>query len=151
MKKLILSIFLAILIGLIFSKIVFNQYNKELVEVFADEEIIYVFQQGVYSNLENVAKYTKNSNFYIVEEDDPYFRVYVAITKNKQYINKIKEVFIELGNDIYVRELKVNNLAFLELLAQYDKLTANSETAEQILQIQKQVLSKYEELVIRNE
>jgi hypothetical protein len=42
-------------------------------------------------------------------------------------------------------------MEFLELLKQYDLLFESSNGDNELLQIEKQVLSKYEELVLRNE
>lgn len=151
MKKFIFTIMLAIIIGVIYGKLIFNQYDKELKDVFKEKEKIYILQQGVYSKLENVEKNTSKVDFYIVEKDDQYYRVYVGITKNQNNINKIKEIFTKVGNDIYVREIFNNNEVFLEVLDQYDLLLSQVNDKEPILQIQKQVLSKYEELVIGDE
>ncbi len=151
MKKFFITVLLAVIIGGLFGKLVFNQYDRELQMVFKDEEVIYVLQQGVYSNYENIEKNMVSINYYIVHKDEDYYRVYVGITKDMDNVDKMRELFINNGNDIYVRELKNDNSSFLEVLGQYDMLLAHSNEEDQILQIQKQVLSKYEELVIGNE
>lgn len=151
MKKFIITVLIAILIGYIYGKIVFNQYDKKLEKVFNQTETLYFLQQGVYSNKENVLKYANKINYYLVIKDDDFYRVYVGITKNKNNINKIKEIYTNSGNEIYVREIASSNAGFFEVLNQYDMLLESVEGENQILQIQKQVLSKYEELVINNE
>lgn len=148
MKKFFVTVLLAILIGIIFGKIMFNQYDGKLKEVFNEEEKVYFLQQGVYSSLENVSKHTTKVNHYVVEKDDLYYRVYAGITKNKKNIDKIREVLIAAGNDIYVRELNLNQTSFLDVLTQYDLLLEKTDEKTQILQIQKQVLNQYKELVI---
>ena len=151
MKKFFITVFFAIMIGVLYGKVIFNQYDKELEEVFSENENIYILQQGVYSSLDNVEKNTTKIDYFIIERDDKYYRVYIGITKDKDNINKIREIYTKDGNDIYVREVNNNNMAFLEVLGQYDLLLEKSIEKNQILQIQKQVLAKYEELVIRNE
>jgi hypothetical protein len=151
MKKTIMLFILAVAIGALYGKIVFNQYDKEIEKVFQQTEKIYVLQQGVYSQLENVEKNTSKLDNYVVEKDEPYFRVYVAMTKNNANVNKMKEIFIKAGNDIYVREVTMNNKAFLDILGQYDLLLNRTNDKDLILQIQSQVLNKYKELVLKNE
>ncbi|HHX16677.1 MAG TPA: hypothetical protein GX725_02015 [Mollicutes bacterium] len=150
MKKILMPIIGAIVIGLILGKVLFSQYEKKLDPVFEEKEKIYVLQQGVYSSAENVEKHTTNLDYYIVDKDNEYYRVYVAITHNKDNVEKLKQHYKSKGNDIYVRELDVKNLEFLELIKQYDLLLESSGDNE-IEQIEKQVISKYEELITRGE
>ena len=151
MKKILTPIIFAIAIGLILGKVLFSQYEKKLNPVFEEKEKIYVLQQGVYSSLENVEKYTTHLDYYIVDKDNDYYRVYVAITHNKDNVEKLKKHYKSKGNDIYVRELEINSLEFFELIKQYDLLLENSSEGNEIEQIEKQVISKYEELIIRVE
>jgi hypothetical protein len=151
MKKILVPLIGAIAIGLFLGKYFFDQYEDKIDTVFQNDETIYVLQQGVYSTPENVEKYTTKLDYYITHHDDKYYRVYVAITHNKNNIKRLEEYFLNKGNDIYVRELTTNNVEFFELLKQYDLLLESSSGNEELVQIEKQVISKYEELVLRNE
>lgn len=151
MKKILIPLISAIAIGLILGLYVFSQYEKDLNTISQEDETIYILQAGVYSNEENVKKYTTKVNYYITHHDGNYYRVYVAITHNKDLVDRLEECFVSKGNDIYVREQKINNLEYLELLRQYDLLLQSSSGDDELLQIEKQVLSKYEELILRNE
>ncbi len=151
MKKVLIIGFLAIIVGAVLGKIMFDQYEKEIVEVLKETEVIYIFQQGVYSTVDNVEKNTNNLENYIIVEDEDYYRVYVGATKKKENINKIREAFVKAGNDIYVRELNTDNQSFLEILGQYDTLLASANEEKQVFQISKQVINMYEEMVVRNE
>lgn len=151
MKKIFVPLVSAIVIGLILGKYFFSQYESKIDTVFQSDEKIYVLQQGVYSTPENVTKYTTKLDYYITHHDDKYYRVYVAITHNKNNVTRLEEYFLSKGNDIYVRELSTNNLEFLELIKQYDLLLESGSGDSELLQIEKQVLSKYEELILRNE
>ncbi len=151
MKKIGAPLICAILVGLGLGVYLFSQYEKKLENVFQDDEIIYILQTGVYSSAENAHKYATNVEYYIIHPDDKYYRVYGAITHNKDLVNRLKEYLVSKGNDIYVREIPINNLEFLELLKQYDLLLQSSGSDDELLQIEKQVLSKYEELILRDE
>jgi hypothetical protein len=149
MKKILVPLFSAIVIGLILGKYFFAQYEGKVDAVFQSDEKIYILQQGVYSNMDNVKKYTTKLDNYIVEEDGKYFRVYAAITSNKDNVIRLKEYFISKGNDIYVRELSTNNKEFLELLKQYDLLLESGSGDNELIQIEKQVIDRYKELVLK--
>ncbi len=152
MKKTILIILFAVLISLTFGNYIFSLYNGEVTPVTVDlDEMVYVIQQGVYSSEENAHKNSKDLDFYIVKKDNDYYRVYVGLTHDKNISEKIKEIYTDGGKDIYVYEKKINNDAFIEVLKQYDNILNERNKAEEILSIQKQVLSKYRELVLEDE
>jgi hypothetical protein len=151
MKKLILPILSAIALGFIIGKYLFSQYEGKIDSVLKSEETIYVLQQGVYSTLDNAKNGASKLNYYVIDKDDNYYRVYVAITYNKDNVSKLEGYYVSKGNDIYVRELKTDNPEFLELLKQYDLLLESSGGDNELLQIEKQILSHYEELILKDE
>ncbi|MFA5409509.1 MAG: hypothetical protein WC343_12115 [Bacilli bacterium] len=151
MKKILIPLIFAVVIGLVIGKYLFSQYENEINTVLESDEVIYVLQQGVYSTSDNATKYTTNLDYYIVHHDDTYYRVYVAITHNKDNVERLEEYYVAKGNDIYVRELSTDNAEFIELLKQYDLLLESSSGDNELLQIEKQILSQYEELVLANE
>lgn len=148
--KFIFPLIIAILIGYGFGKLVFNNYSKNINDVFSESSKVYFLQQGVYSSIKTMENNTTQVANYIYEKDGNYYKTYVAITKNADNINKLKETFNNLGNDIYVKEMIITNKTFLDLLKQYDDLISLSNDNSNILSITKQVLTKYKELVVDN-
>ena len=69
--------------------------------------------------------------------------------KNKN-LTKIKGYYEEKGYIISVREFNVENDAFLTMLEQYDTLLLESDDLEIIDGLCSQVLTKYEEMVLKN-
>ncbi|MFA5602533.1 MAG: hypothetical protein WDA21_02210 [Bacilli bacterium] len=153
--KFIFSILLSIIIGYLFGQILFNQYNNRVIDVFNEKNTIYFLQQGVYSNKETMETNTESINNYIYVKKNNHYKVYVGITGDSDNAEKLKEIFVNMGNDIYVKEENISNLEFIETLKQYDNLLKQTSTdttsIDDILMIEKQVLSKYEELVLKNE
>lgn len=151
MKKLVIYMGLAIIIGVMYGKVIFKQYQQNLEKVFTETSNIYLFQVGAFSSLESVEANVSKFDYYVMEKDDEYYRVYVGVTQDEKNLAKIKEMFAANGNNIYVREVTNQNEAFLTILKQYDLLLEAATTPAQINQIEKQVLAKYEELVINHE
>jgi predicted small secreted protein len=149
MKKFVLPIFAAILIGVIIGKYLFSQYEGKIDVALKNDETIYVLQQGVYSNFDNAKNAASKLNYYVIDKDDKYYRIYVAITYNQNNVSKLEEYYVSKGNDIYVRELKIDNPEFLDLLKQYDLLLESSSGDNELLQIEKQILTNYEELILK--
>jgi hypothetical protein len=151
MKKFLAIISFAVIMSLLFGKYIFNFY-KETSEKVSNtvEEKVYFIQQGAYSSEESANNNSKDLNFYIIEKEETYYKVYVGITQNEEFSNKIKEIYSSMNKSIYVKEKIVSSLAFLEILKQYDNLLKDKTTNDEILNIEKQVLSKYKELVLQN-
>jgi len=142
------SIIFAIFLGYVFGKVIFNQYNKNLLDVFIEKTPVFFLQQGVYSSVESLEENTKNLKNYVYVNDNNYYRVYVAITRDSENINKLKEMFVKKGNDIYVKELEVSNKEFINILEQYDKLIKLTTDEASVDNIIKETLIKYQELVV---
>ena len=86
----------------------------------------------------------------VIDEEDGY-HVYAGITSNKNIANRIKEFFKDQGNNIYVKEKYVNNYDFISILNEYEKITDITNNGEDLMKIEKIIISNYEEMVVENE
>ena len=93
---------------------------------------------------------TKNLSDYFYFKDKDGYHVIVGVVENKKNIKKITDSF-DIKNNIYIKEVTTNNMEFIESLRQYDNLLNNIKDKEEIISAEKQILSKYEELVLYNE
>ena len=51
--------------------------------------------------------------------------------------------------NIYMKNIKITNSEFSNILEQYDNLVSNTNDKETIINAEKQILSKYEELILQ--
>lgn len=150
-KTTILYILSAILIGVFIGKYVYNGYQNETKEAFKDmNENIYLLQYGVYSSNDSMVENTKNLKNYFYYIENNKYHVIIGVTMDKDLKDKIKKAN-SIDNDIYIKKVSINNDEFIESLKQYDNLIKNTEDKTTILTAEKQILSKYEELIINNE
>lgn len=150
-KTTILYILGAILIGVFIGKYVYNGYQNETKEAFKDmNENIYLLQYGVYSSNDSMVENTKNLKDYFYYIENNKYHVIIGVTMDKDLKDKIKKAN-SIDNDIYIKKVSINNDEFIESLKQYDNLIKNTEDKTTILTAEKQILSKYEELIINNE
>ena len=119
-------------------------------EVFNELNEVYIMQYGVYSNEENMKNNTKELSNYMYYKDDIGFHVIIGIVENKDNSEKIKESY-GIKDNIYIRKENINNMEFIMNLKQYDKLISNTDDKNEIINAEKQILSKYEELILNNE
>ncbi len=151
-NKKIYYILMAVIIGVLIGKYIYNGYEKEVTTAFAEnkKENIYLLQYGVYSSNESMIQNTKNLKKYFYYVDNNNYHVLIGITKEKKLKDKIVDAY-NINDEIYLKQVKVDNLEFIELLNQYDILVENSNNKSTILNSQNQILSKYEELILRSE
>ena len=59
MKK-IKYILIAIIIGMIIGKYIFNQYNNQSIQTMSEGNYVYLLQYGVYKDINNIKKSSQN-------------------------------------------------------------------------------------------
>jgi len=145
MKNNLLTILLSILIGFLLTKFTFNQYETDynLTTVFNSSEEVTFLKLGIFDKLDNI-----DITNYIYNTIDNKYHVYIGITKDKENIKKIKELYKETEYDITETTISIDNKEFIEILTQYDLLLNEVTDSEVIKTISTSILSKYEELVI---
>ncbi len=147
--KFTVPLLLAIISGFLLGKVMFNQYEDKISikPVFGEiGEDVYFIQLGVYSSKEDMEKNVVNLTSYIYEEISDSYYVYVGLTNDVKNADKLKGYFEDLGYNIYVKQLKINNSEFLKQLKQYDALLSKTDDSGAIKTICNDVLKKYEEL-----
>ena len=148
MKKYIVPFIICVSIGLIMGKIMFEQYDKtETVSATVNSYPVYFFQAGVYEQEQNMKNASSRYESYIsIKKDDKYY-VFLAMTKNEENMEKLKGYFKNLGYDIYVKKINIDNKGFIENLEQYDILLKEATTNDEINAVNKSVLATYEEMM----
>jgi len=149
-SKLIVPITLSIFIGSYLGFLLFKQYKNTSQSVFNETTPVYFLQQGVYSTKESMESNTKLLSDYIYSLEDNQYRVFVALTTNKDNAEKIKTIFNNKQIDIYIKESSISDASFVEKLKQYDELIKTSEDESVIIGLLKQILSEYELVVKSN-
>lgn len=150
-KQKIIYILAAIIIGITIGKYIYSSYKEETLETFkSNDEDIYLLQYGVYKNENVMIENTKKLKNYFYYKEENEYHVIIGIIKNKNLKQKIVDSYKITGN-IYMKGVKINNSEFLNLLDQYDNLISNTDDKDTIISAEKQVLSKYEELILQSE
>ena len=145
MKKYLFPLVLCTVLGIFMGTFLIKQYSTNTLNTFSEKNIVYFLKLGVYDTKELMDNNTKDFNYYIYREVDSKFHVYVAITKNKDNLEKLKGYFKNKGYIINEEEFDIKNESFITVLNQYDELLKNTDDEKTISAICNQILSKYEE------
>ena len=150
-KQKIIYILAAAIIGIAIGKYIYSSYKEETLQTFkSNDEDIYLLQYGVYKNENVMVENTKKLKNYFYYKEENGYHVIIGIIKNKNLKQKIVDSY-KITENIYMKGVKTNNSEFLNLLDQYDNLISNTDDKDTIISAEKQVLSKYEELILQSE
>lgn len=138
MKKKLLFISLSILLGMLFTFFVLNKENT-----YAKEEyLVYAFQTGAFNNEENAIDYKNQLSSAIILKENNLYKVYVAIYKDIDIINKMLVYFENNNINIYLKSLSVSK-EFYNNLGTYEELLKNSENDNVYSKINLSILNNY--------
>lgn len=124
-------------------------YEKapESISVFRENDTYYFLQEGAYSSKKIMQENVKDlTNKLTTFEDNKYY-VYVGITKNKKNALKIQKIYEDMGYQIYIKEVVLDNEEFANNVTQFDLLVNESESSEDVLTVEEVVLANYEEII----
>lgn len=146
-KNLLFVIFVFI-IGIYIGSYLYNK-KKETKEVFKINSKVYLLQFGVYSSIDKMKENGKSLQEYFYFNDEKGYHIIIGITLNKDLVNKIKNAYNV--DEIYLKETEIGNNEFIENLKQYDNFISSLKDNNSIIEAEKQILSKYEEMVLKSE
>jgi len=146
MKKLITICLFTTTLSILFGIYIFSSYKKSIENIINASSInekVYVLLYGSYNTKEKVD--ALNLDNYILENENGFYKVYVGVNFSLENATKIKEIYKEKGNIIYIREKNINNLEFIDYLQSNDIDFSNFDK-EKILSIENNIINKYKEI-----
>ena len=124
-------------------------YEKapESISVFRENDTYYFLQEGAYSSKKIMQENVKDLTNKLTTFEDNKNYVYVGITKNKKNALKIQKIYKDMGYQIYIKEVVLDNEEFANNVIQFDLLVNESESSEDVLTVEEVVLANYEEII----
>lgn len=146
MKKILLFSSIFILLGFYVGNSIFSK-RIALINEINKNNTYYFLEEGVYSSPEilenNVSKITQK----VISKNNNYYYVYIGITKDIDIAEKIKDLYEERGYKINIKEKKLKNEEFSNNVTQFDILLEEATTFDEVLTIEKIILSNYDDLI----
>ena len=142
MKKILLSIMCAIILGSVFGFIIYKRfYNKEELVSSMINKQVYAFQIGVFESIDNANK-LKNKYDGVIVLDNSKYRVYVALTSSLDTLSILKNYYNDLGISYYIKQINVSD-SILDLINSGDEMILLTDK-DNYKAIIKNVLKEYE-------
>lgn len=152
MKKTIIWIIFALVCGGLLGRITFNFYEKLGTQnVISYDKYVYLLMYGKYNSFDDMKNNVTDLDRYIFIKKDNIYYVYLAISKTKDNMNKIKKIYDNKNIKCKIVREIIDNEEFIQNLNEYEKLLTATEDDNSILIIEKQILSCYESVVVAGE
>lgn len=149
-KNKVVLVLSAIILGYIFSNLMFSEYNKKIDSVFAISTKAYFLKYNEYQDLEAMTKDTKSlSEFLYIREQNKY-KVYLGISKKKKNINKIKGIYQKMKINTNIEQRVIFSNDFINAINQYDTLVASINDQKTLLNINQKILNNYKQMEVVN-
>ena len=71
----------------------------------------------------------------------------VVLQRTKKNALKIQKIYEDMGYQIYIKEVVLDNEEFANNVTQFDLLVNESESSEDVLTVEEVVLANYEEII----
>lgn len=140
-KKVVMPIFLSILCGLVCGRVMFSIYEEKGSSLL-NSNLIYLLEDSTYEDYDTMRASTLSTNYIYYEEDGKYKAV-IAMTKNKDNIDKIKKVY---DKELKVSEYLLSDEDINSKLEEYDLKIKDTTDEEEIKQIIIEMINIYKGL-----
>ncbi len=145
MKKTMLLAVIFVVLGAVCGNYLYKK-APDTVSVFQTNQTFYFLQEGIYSSKDIMQENVGDlMNKLAVLEDNKYY-VYVGITMDQDNANKIKKIYENMGYQIYIKKMTLDNEEFASNVSQFDLLVQESDTDEDVLTVEEVVLANYEQI-----
>ena len=145
MKKTMLLAVIFVVLGAVCGNYLYKK-APDTVSVFQTNQTFYFLQEGIYSSKDIMQENVGDlMNKLAVLEDNKYY-VYVGITMDQNNANKIKKIYENMGYQIYIKKMTLDNEEFASNVSQFDLLVQESDTDEDVLTVEEVVLANYEQI-----
>lgn len=138
MKKNILLVLFSLISGVLFTVFILNKEN-----IYAKEEyLVYAFQVGAYESVDNAQDMISKLPSGISIKEDNLYKVYSAIYKDIDLVNKMITYFKDNNINIYLKTINVSK-DFYYILDNYEKIISKTEDTAVYDKVNQSILNTY--------
>lgn len=139
-KQIVVPIFLSVLCGFICGRLMFSIYEEKGKNIL-ELNTIYLLKDNSYNDYDSM-KASSLSNNYIYYEDEGKYNTIIAITKNKDNIDKIKETY---NKELTIMEYILKDEEMNNKLEAYDLELTKAQKDEDIKEVINKMINVYKD------
>ena len=139
-KKVVIPIFLSVVCGTICGRLMFSIYEEKGYNIL-NSNTVYLLEDSIYEDFDTMKANTISANYIYYEEDGKYNAV-IAMTKNKDNIDKIKKVY---NKELKVTEYLLNNEEINTKIEEYDNRLLSIDNTDEIKELIVEMINIYKD------
>lgn len=139
-KQIVVPIFLSVLCGFICGRLMFSIYEEKGKNIL-ELNTIYLLKDNSYNDYDSM-KASSLSNNYIYYEDEGKYNTIIAITKNKDNIDKIKKAY---NKELTIMEYLLKDEEMNNKLEAYDLELTKAQKDEDIKEVINKMINVYKD------
>lgn len=140
LKKIFVPIFLSVICGAICGRLIFSIYEDKEKNIIMGNTI-YLIEDTTYDSYDNMKASTLSTNYIYYKENNKY-NVVVAMTKNKDNIEKIKKMY---NKELKISKYLISDEELNNTINLYDKKISSSDNNEEIKKFINEMISIYKD------
>lgn len=142
MKKYVKFLLIAIFIGIVLAFVFYKDITREVRALTKKEEVISLFQVGVFKNESNATNFANTFSSSLVFKDGDYFRVIIAAVYHEEAKKKLEVFFSGEEINYYLKEVRVNK-TLIKDVENFEKIILKSDNKEVINNVNNSILSLF--------
>mgnify|MGYP003177871997 CR=1 FL=1 len=139
MKKYLKILGVAIIFGGLLAYLFYYDINKEVRAISKKEEVITLFQVGVFKDYNNATFFSKTFPSSLIYKDNDYYRVIIAISYHEETKLKLESIYQNSEIEYYEKEIRINK-DFIEKISNYESIILKSNKEEVINNVNNSIL-----------
>ncbi len=147
MKKYLKILLVACMCGALIAFFFYKDINKEVRAITKKEEVITLFQVGVFKNYQNAQKVADTYQASYIYKNEDYYRVIISLSSLKDNILKLENIYQNKEINYYKKEIKVTK-SFIEKIASYESILQKSDNEEVINNLESSMLSLFDTYIL---
>ena len=146
MKKYFRILLFSISIGGILAYFFYRDISKEVRAISKKEEVVTLFQTGVFKNYDNALEFSKTFASSIVYEDNDYYRVIIALTYHEDVKTKLEVMYTNKEINYYLKEVRVSK-DLIEKISKFESIILKSDKEEVIDNVNNSILKLFDSYI----
>lgn len=143
MKKVIITVVSALLVGTIFGILYFKNTKDNIAEALSLDNEAIAFQVGVFRKLENAQKEAVKYSSGTIIADGEFYRIFIAISNNQEIVNKLKEYYDSKKINYYLKNITIPD-EFMSTFTNYQEVLLKTTSYDEV---NKNLLKEYNEVI----
>lgn len=131
MKKIIITVVSALLVGVLFGVLYFKNTKENIAEALSLDNEAIAFQVGVYKDIENAKKEVKKYPSGVIIIDREFYRIFIAISNNSEVINKLKTYYDSKKINYYLKNIVIKD-EFVESFNSYQEVLLKTSSYDEV-------------------